>query len=111
LRRSLRTHAAAIACSRGSCRRARAQAGVPPLPRLEQLAANDEADPVYRAPGRLLVAQRGSPGQLSAVSQSWSRWSGSTVPGTVCWSWAPGADAGGDTVVARQTLDDLLADR
>ena len=94
---------------------ARAQAGDPAgaTAALEQLAANDEADPVYRALGRLLVAQREfADGQPSAVLAELEPLVGIDGP------WRHSAlelralaqMQSGDTVAARQTLDDLLAD-
>jgi hypothetical protein len=94
---------------------ARAQAGDPAgaTAALEQLAANDEADPVYRALGELLVAQRGfADGQPSAVLAELEPLLGTDGP----WRYsalelrALAQMQSGDTVAARQTLDDLLAD-
>jgi hypothetical protein len=80
---------------------------------LEQLAANDEADPVYRALGELLVAQRGfADGQPGALLAELEPLVGIDGP----WRYsalelrALAQMQSGDTAAARQTLDDLLAD-
>jgi hypothetical protein len=94
---------------------ARAQAGDPAAATaaLEQLAATDEADPVYRALGELLVAQRGfADGQPGALLAELEPLVGIDGP----WRYsalelrALAQMQSGDTVAARQTLDDLLAD-
>jgi hypothetical protein len=94
---------------------AQAQAGDPAEATaiLEQLAANDNADPVYRSLGDLLAAQRGfAEAQPTAVLTELEPLVGTNDP----WRYsalelrALAQMQSGDTAAARQTLDDLLAD-
>jgi hypothetical protein len=80
---------------------------------LEQLATNDDADPVYRSLGELLAAQRAfAEAQPTAVVSELEPLVGINDP----WRYsalelrALAQMQSGDTVGARQTLDDLLAD-
>jgi hypothetical protein len=80
---------------------------------LERLAMSDDADPVYRSLGELLAAQHQfDDGQAAAPSAELEPLTGIESP----WRYsalelrALGQMRSGDTVAARQTLDDLLAD-
>lgn len=94
---------------------ARAAAGDPvaATATLEQLAANDDAAPRYRSLGELLAAQRGfadaDPDALLAELEPLTGiddpWRHSALE-----LRALAQIRSGDTVAARQTLDDLLAD-
>jgi hypothetical protein len=94
---------------------ARAAAGDPVAAAaiLEQLAANDDTEPPYRALGALLAAQRASgdadPGALATELEPLigtdDPWRHSALE-----LRALAQMRGGDTVAARQTLNDLLDD-
>jgi hypothetical protein len=94
---------------------ARARAGDPAAATttLEQLAANDDSDPVYRSLGELLAMQRDfANAQPNALLAHLEPLAGIDDP----WRYsalelrALAQMQSGDTAAARQTLDDLLAD-
>jgi hypothetical protein len=94
---------------------ARARAGDPAAATttLEQLAANDDSDPVYRSLGELLATQRDfANAQPHALLEQLEPLAGIDDP----WRYsalelrAVAQMQSGDTAAARQTLDDLLAD-
>ena len=80
---------------------------------LEQLAASDRAEPVYRSLGDLLAVQRQfADGQPPALLAELEPLTGTDAP----WRYsalelrALAQMKSGDTAAARHTLDDLLAD-
>jgi hypothetical protein len=94
---------------------ARARAGDPAAATttLEQLAANDDSDPVYRSLGELLATQRDfANAQPNTLLEQLEPLAGIDDP----WRYsalelrALAQMQSGDTAAARQTLDDLLAD-
>ena len=94
---------------------ARARAGDPAsaAAALEQLATNDDSDPVYRSLGELLAAQHDfANAQPNALLVQVEPLAGTDDP----WRYsalelrALAQMRSGDTAAARQTLDDLLAD-